>query len=178
MISIAKEKYGLHITKTEIEHLTISKKFDIITLFHILEHVPNPNTVIKKCRSLLRNDGILLLAVPNEILSWKTSLKKILNKTGVKRFKNIGKYGLPRLTLDGSLNEIHLSHFTPDLLESFLGQEGFTILEKSLDPYYAAGGIRLVFHKIYYSFHYILMQLTGKNRYDTIWMTVQKTDKS
>ncbi len=41
------------------------KKFDIITLWHVLEHIPNLNNYISKLKSLLKKDGTLIIAVPN-----------------------------------------------------------------------------------------------------------------
>lgn len=42
-----------------------SKKFDVITLWHVLEHVPNLETYISKLKSLLKPKGVLVVAVPN-----------------------------------------------------------------------------------------------------------------
>ena len=41
------------------------EKFDVITLWHVLEHVPNLEDYILKLKSLLKPDGILIIAVPN-----------------------------------------------------------------------------------------------------------------
>ncbi|GGK38204.1 MULTISPECIES: class I SAM-dependent methyltransferase [Flavobacteriaceae] len=42
-----------------------SEKFDVITLWHVLEHVPNLETYISKLKSLLKPKGVLVVAVPN-----------------------------------------------------------------------------------------------------------------
>lgn len=42
-----------------------NKKFDVITLWHVLEHLPNLDEQINKIRSLLNNNGTLIIAVPN-----------------------------------------------------------------------------------------------------------------
>ncbi|MCF8331500.1 MAG: class I SAM-dependent methyltransferase [Bacteroidales bacterium] len=39
--------------------------FDVITMWHVLEHVPNLNQRIQSVRRLLKNDGIIVVAVPN-----------------------------------------------------------------------------------------------------------------
>lgn len=39
--------------------------FQLITLWHVLEHVPDPNATLIKVRELLAPDGVLLIAVPN-----------------------------------------------------------------------------------------------------------------
>lgn len=42
-----------------------NKKFEVITLWHVLEHLPNLETQIAKLVSLLEQDGTLIIAVPN-----------------------------------------------------------------------------------------------------------------
>lgn len=41
------------------------KFFDIITLNHVLEHVPSPNRTLKELKRILKDDGMLIIAVPN-----------------------------------------------------------------------------------------------------------------
>lgn len=41
------------------------QKFSIITLWHVLEHVPDYDQYITKIKSLLHPNGILIIAVPN-----------------------------------------------------------------------------------------------------------------
>lgn len=40
-------------------------KFDLITLFHVLEHVWSPSQVLQRCRGLLTAKGILYIEVPD-----------------------------------------------------------------------------------------------------------------
>jgi 2-polyprenyl-3-methyl-5-hydroxy-6-metoxy-1,4-benzoquinol methylase len=42
------------------------EKYDLITLWHILEHVPNPGAVMSRINKIIAPDGILVIAVPNE----------------------------------------------------------------------------------------------------------------
>ena len=42
-----------------------NKKFDVITLWHVLEHLPNLDEQINKIGFLLNNNGTLIIAVPN-----------------------------------------------------------------------------------------------------------------
>ena len=48
----------------DLESLS-EKKFDIITLWHVLEHLPNLDGQIQKLVSCLEEDGTLIIAVPN-----------------------------------------------------------------------------------------------------------------
>lgn len=40
-------------------------KFDVITLWHVLEHIPNYKEVLTKLKSRLNKNGLLVIAVPN-----------------------------------------------------------------------------------------------------------------
>ena len=42
-----------------------SQQFDVITLWHVLEHVSDLNSYIFKLKSLLKPNGVLVIAVPN-----------------------------------------------------------------------------------------------------------------
>ncbi|MDN6311041.1 MAG: class I SAM-dependent methyltransferase [Psychroflexus sp.] len=43
----------------------INEKFDVISLFHVLEHVEDFQSLIKQLRGKLNANGILIIAVPN-----------------------------------------------------------------------------------------------------------------
>lgn len=39
--------------------------FDVITLWHVLEHLPYPDSILSEIHRIIKKDGILLLEVPN-----------------------------------------------------------------------------------------------------------------
>ncbi|WP_148869481.1 class I SAM-dependent methyltransferase [Tenacibaculum adriaticum] len=43
----------------------INEKFDVITMWHVLEHVPDLIEYIQQLKGLLKPDGVLVIAVPN-----------------------------------------------------------------------------------------------------------------
>ncbi|TRX40363.1 class I SAM-dependent methyltransferase [Flavobacterium restrictum] len=60
--SIAKNKGVFFVEKTlELEN----HSFDVISMWHVLEHVPDLDEQIKELKRLLKPDGTLLIAVPN-----------------------------------------------------------------------------------------------------------------
>lgn len=42
-----------------------SKSFDVISMWHVLEHVPDLERQIRELKRLLKDDGLLIIAVPN-----------------------------------------------------------------------------------------------------------------
>jgi 2-polyprenyl-3-methyl-5-hydroxy-6-metoxy-1,4-benzoquinol methylase len=42
-----------------------NKKYDAITMWHVLEHIPDLNETIEKLKNLLTERGVLIVAVPN-----------------------------------------------------------------------------------------------------------------
>ena len=80
--------------------------FDMVTLFHVMEHVSNPRVVLAEVVRVLKPDGVMILQVPN-IESWQ--------------FKIFGArwYGLdiPRHLIDYSINS----------MLKLLADSGFTV---------------------------------------------------
>ena len=65
---------GLHLHFGELQADTFAEgSFDLISIWHVLEHLPDPDRMLGLCRRWLGEDGALLIAVPN-IDSWQASL--------------------------------------------------------------------------------------------------------
>ena len=171
-VKIAKQRYGLDLLEGTIDALDMRNKvFDNITLFHVLEHVPDPRSVLATCHSLLAENGILAIAVPNEVDSLRAALRRMF-VTGARREGRVGKFGLPRISFDSP--EIHLSHFTPDVLRRLLQAVGFSIIEETLDPYYASTGLSKLKNDIYYCSCLAFRKVFKLNVYDTMLLIARK----
>ncbi|WP_420263994.1 class I SAM-dependent methyltransferase [Candidatus Magnetominusculus dajiuhuensis] len=83
--------------------------FDVITLNHVLEHIANPKELIQSCHRLLKDGGLLVVAVPNldGIQSWAGR-------------KNWFHLDVP----------YHLHHFTDKGISSLLSAASFDIVSK------------------------------------------------
>jgi ubiquinone/menaquinone biosynthesis C-methylase UbiE len=175
-VVIAREKYGLDLLHGEVDRIDFgSTQFDNITLFHVLEHVPNPRSMVEKCARLLVKGGVLVIAVPNDVQSIKARVRKVLRAIGVRKYQKNGRLGLPRLILDGSLPEIHLSHFTLEALRGLIQQVGFSVVRDTLDPYYVAKGLSKWKERGYYGCCLILKSIVRVNLYDTILLVGGKS---
>lgn len=99
---------------------TAVRQFDVITMWHVLEHVPNLSEYIQHLEKLLKPNGVLLVAVPNF---------KSHDANYYKEFW--AAYDVPR----------HLSHFSRrsiKLLFDKVGMNVAKILPMKFDSYYVS----------------------------------------
>lgn len=89
--------------------LTGVDSFDIISLWHVLEHMPSLGQTIPQLYELLTRTGTLLIAVPNSDSYDATYFKEYW-----------AAYDVPR----------HLHHFTPSTIEPLFERYGFRLVEQ------------------------------------------------
>jgi 2-polyprenyl-3-methyl-5-hydroxy-6-metoxy-1,4-benzoquinol methylase len=114
----AVENYKLDIREEgELNNLP-ANSFDVITMWHVMEHVAYPRERVQKLNELLKNNGVLIIAVPNR------------NSDDAKYYKaNWAAYDVPR----------HLWHFRAQDMRKLVEQFGFEvkqILPMKFDSYY------------------------------------------
>ena len=81
-LAFAESQFGLNVGKETLDELvSAGRKFDIVTLWHVLEHFANPVEELKKIKQLLSPGGICLVEVPN-FNSIKFKLSKVKWKGG------------------------------------------------------------------------------------------------
>ena len=59
----AKDHYQANVNTGQLAD--VDGKFDVITMFHVMEHIPDPVKTFKKLYDLLNQDGSLFIEVPN-----------------------------------------------------------------------------------------------------------------
>ena len=62
----------LHVGELESDRFP-PESFDLISIWHVLEHLPEPDRILGFCRLWLTREGALMIAVPN-IDSWQAGL--------------------------------------------------------------------------------------------------------
>ncbi len=73
----SKREYNINVIKGVVDQLHLDhSSFDLITIFHVLEHLRDPQAVLHKLSSWLRADGYLHVEVPN-VLSNISSPKNL-----------------------------------------------------------------------------------------------------
>lgn len=103
----SKEKLKLEIYNQDLLDISFSKKFEVVSILHVLEHVAQPEQYLSRISELLNSRGSLLIEVPN-YQAWSRKLS-----------------GRHWLALD---LKHHLFFFTPAVLVSLLKKYNFKIL--------------------------------------------------
>ena len=105
--------FGLDVKDEQSLWALKDESFDVITLWHVLEHLDNLNEVVDKIKSILKPNGVMILALPNH------------NSHDAKKYKGYwAAYDVPR----------HLWHFTPDSVEKLLSKHQFKIIKQKTMP--------------------------------------------
>jgi 2-polyprenyl-3-methyl-5-hydroxy-6-metoxy-1,4-benzoquinol methylase len=116
---IAHSKTGISIG-TDFLKEKYDQKFDVITMWHVLEHVHDLEEYIQKLNNVLSATGKLVIAVPNS-----ESLDASIYR------ESWAAYDVPR----------HLYHFTSSTIQKLLARHGFKLLDKQgmyFDAYYVS----------------------------------------
>ncbi len=62
----AKAQYGLDVAVGFIDDVELeSESYDLITIWHVLEHTEHPGAVLRKLQAALKSGGVLVVEVPN-----------------------------------------------------------------------------------------------------------------
>ena len=106
-LDYSRKKLGLEIYDKDLLDLPLEgEKFDIITMWHVLEHVKDPERYIERIYTLLKEGGNIVVEVPNYD-SWTAGFT--------------GKYWL------GLDMKYHLTFFTPLTLSALLTKYNYRI---------------------------------------------------
>lgn len=114
----AKTQYNLDVFPESLLKETPTNKFDVISMWHVLEHVHLLQQRMEQIKNYLKNDGVVIIAVPNATCKDAEIYKKFW-----------AGYDLPR----------HLYHFTQKSILELLKKNEFTLIETipmKFDSYY------------------------------------------
>lgn len=110
----AKQNYGLAVYEPLRFFELPAQNYEVITMWHVLEHVHLLNEYIVQLKKLLKPGGLLLIAVPNSQAAEAEHYGAAW-----------AAYDVPR----------HLYHFAPSDMENLLQKHQITLLEKKRMPF-------------------------------------------
>jgi SAM-dependent methyltransferase len=127
---LARERFHIDLQLGIVEDVGLAPaSYDLITMWHVLEHVPSPARTLGTCRTLLKPGGLLAVAVPNDsdARAWLVSTKaRLARRSPPPRYEPLHP---------GS--EVHLSQFDGRVLVKALSSRGFDIISVTVDDQYA-----------------------------------------
>lgn len=83
---VAEKILEIPISRDFFEAFNPGMKFSCINISHVIEHIPNPNEWIEKAKSLLEEDGVIIIEVPNW-MGIAQRIKWTLKKLGLRKGK-------------------------------------------------------------------------------------------
>ncbi len=172
-VDFAKKEFGIELSLGQLEDLGYPNDFfEAVCFWHALEHLPYPSAAIKEAARILKDNGFLFIAVPND--SWlgrkhffKNVAKRAINRLPLKRKLKLKKM-YPEIDEEGNK---HLFYFTPRTLTKLLKKHGFEIKKYSIDYDYGKFEHRL---ERKYRFDLLFCSLTRLNLSNAILIAAQK----
>lgn len=112
--AFAKEHFGLDVKSEPALREFMPESFDVITLWHVMEHLEKLNETWNRLGELLTAKGVLVVAVPN------------CSSYDAKKYgADWAAYDVPR----------HLWHFTPSTIVRLAEKHGFRLVESQPMPF-------------------------------------------
>jgi 2-polyprenyl-3-methyl-5-hydroxy-6-metoxy-1,4-benzoquinol methylase len=123
--SYAREHYGIKVISSYLEGLPSGDTYDVVIMRHVLEHLPDPFAALEKSWNILRQDGLLVIIVPN------------IDCIGRYLFESKWPWVLPS----------HCIYFNPRALRSLAVRAGFSPVRSYQTPsplWYPESFLRLI----------------------------------
>jgi SAM-dependent methyltransferase len=156
---IAADAYDIKLYKSEYFFKPkYHNYFDIITAWHVIEHVTSPMALVKEFFKILQFGGYLFVAVPN---AEEKKLKYLF-------LKQDNKHNYPELK---SGEEIHLSHFSNDTIMRLLKIAGFSIVNIDIDYHYPISTYK---NRVKYILYKLIYRVININYSPTIFIVAKK----
>lgn len=107
-----KKNYDVNIINGNMSDLDDGKKYDVIVIRHVLEHIKEPKEFLSELRGHLKDGGLLLITIPN------------INCVGRYLFKENWEWVLPW----------HLHFYYPKTLKTLVENTGFNSVKSYQTP--------------------------------------------
>lgn len=102
----ARAAYGVEVIVADFPEIALQGGFDAVTMWHVLEHMPDPAAAVARAADLLRPGGRIVISVPN--------IDSLQAHLGGERWFHLD---LPR----------HLFHFSPRSLSALVERAGLRV---------------------------------------------------
>lgn len=127
-IGHAQALYGLDIHAGHLEDAAPPGPYDVVSLWHVIEHVPDPPATLRCCHGLLAEGGRIILAMPNDGTSaWTLTAAANVIRIALRRPPSV-RYERLRPGV-----ESHIQHFDQKSIARLLTSSGFHVDQITVD---------------------------------------------
>jgi SAM-dependent methyltransferase len=119
-------KRGLRLTQTPLEKAEFAERFDVVTCYAIVEHLPDPSGFLQNLPRLVNENGIVVIMIP----TWQCLKQSIVYALG----KQWHMYSPP----------LHLNFLSRGKLDQMMKEYGFRLIRRT----YTSGGLFNPFNKM------------------------------
>ena len=111
---LAHREFGFEMLPVEALATIKDKELDVVTMWHVMEHIQEPDKMWDELHRILTDSGIAIIAVPN------------CSSYDAQKYKeHWAAYDVPR----------HLWHFTPSTIALWAGKHGFSLEKQYTMPF-------------------------------------------
>ena len=140
-VQFARQKLGLNsVTCSSVQDSPFpASYFDVVTMWDVIEHIPDPDPVLSHIASILKEDGTLFMHTPNVYIQLpKARITKLLTHGDPRRHylearDHINVYSMKTLTRvlhRNGFSKVDFAHFHP--IQGFSGSRNrFSVLAKN-----------------------------------------------
>jgi 2-polyprenyl-3-methyl-5-hydroxy-6-metoxy-1,4-benzoquinol methylase len=133
---LASRHYGITLRQGQLGSLDLPEShYDVVTLWHVLEHVPDVGSTLRDVSRVLRPGGLAVIAVPNDSLLLRLPLAAARDTCCPSSRTSRSNVRL-MLGAPSPGDEIHLHHFSPRTLKRAVGRARLRVQYVGIDDHY------------------------------------------
>jgi len=120
-IDYVKHKFAIDLFQGKLRQANFSDNFfDVVSFWHVLEHITDPLDNLVEARRILKPDGLLFIATPSINNYIYKILYMIFKLKRPKLFSNVNK-------------EVHIYYFSEHTMKELLKEAGFEVIRFDID---------------------------------------------
>jgi SAM-dependent methyltransferase len=116
MAETSSRRYGIPVVVGDAVNADVRGPFDVVTMWHVLEHLPDPRSALARVTELLRPGGTLIVSVPNsDSVQARLGGDDWLHLDIPRHLYHFNPRSLERLVERSGLRVDHIGHFYPEM---------------------------------------------------------------
>jgi SAM-dependent methyltransferase len=116
LAEMSARRFGVPVVVGDAVSADVDGPFDVVTMWHVLEHLPDPHAALERAAALLRPGGTLIVSVPNnDSLQARLGGDAWLHLDIPRHLWHFTPASLARLVSRSGLRVVRIGHFYPEM---------------------------------------------------------------